>query len=53
MHQRLMAFHAARGQAERVRHAYWDYRKALKARLGLSPDAAFEQAYRQALAQAG
>jgi DNA-binding SARP family transcriptional activator len=52
-HLRLMAFFAERGNAERVRHAYWDYRKALKTRLGATPDEAFEAAYRQALAKAG
>lgn len=31
-----------RGRPERARQVYWEYRKALKARLGIAPDDAFE-----------
>ncbi len=40
-HQRLA------GRPERVRQAYWDCRKALKARLGIQPSPTFESAYRE------
>ena len=49
---RLIDFHADRRRPDRVRRLYWDYRKALKARLGFAPDAAFDEAYEAALAGA-
>jgi DNA-binding SARP family transcriptional activator len=50
--ERLMAHHADRKQPERLQHAYWDYRKALKARLGLTPDDENERAFKQQLERA-
>lgn len=44
---RLMRHHLQAGRPERVRQAYWDYRKALKAKLGIMPSDAFEAAYRE------
>jgi DNA-binding SARP family transcriptional activator len=41
----LMRLHKAQGRPERIRQVYWDYRKALKAALGLTPGEAFEASY--------
>ncbi|MEB3223747.1 MAG: BTAD domain-containing putative transcriptional regulator [Candidatus Sericytochromatia bacterium] len=45
--------HALRRAPERVRAAYWDHRKALHRRLDRTPSEDVEQAYREALRQAG
>jgi DNA-binding SARP family transcriptional activator len=42
----LMRHYRFRNRPERIKQVYWDYRKALKAHLGLAPDDEFEAAYR-------
>lgn len=51
-HLALLAFHADEHQVERVRVTYWDFRKALKAGLGLAPSEDFERAYQESLDRA-
>jgi DNA-binding SARP family transcriptional activator len=48
----LMRHQKTAGRSERIRQVYWDCRKALKAYLGMTPSAEFEQAY-QGIAKGG
>ncbi|HEY9721421.1 MAG TPA: bacterial transcriptional activator domain-containing protein [Oscillatoriaceae cyanobacterium] len=42
----LIRHHLALGRPEKAHQAYWDCRKAMKAYLGISPSAEFEQTFR-------
>ena len=44
-----MRLYRALGQADKLRRAYWDCRRALKAHLDRTPSEAFEAAYRALL----
>ena len=44
---RLMRHHKGAGRADRVSQVYWDCRKTLKHKAGITPGAAFEDAYKK------